>query len=338
MKKLRVFEGFAGYGGASFALKRLHDTDGRFEFDVVGYSEFDKYADIIYRANHGGTNYGDFSKVDPADLPDFDLFTGGFPCQPFSSNGMRLGTEDPYGRGAMLGHIIRILRVKKPRYVLLENVKGFLSSKFKPVRDQLLDDLVDIGYGTGPDNALAVALLNSKDYGVPQNRERVWMFARLGGLPDGLDIRPKEARNDLRVKDVLDFEPDEKLYLNERRVAHLKEKHGFKSLAVDQPYCIDLYNKKIKYDGFCVTLTQPEHNGMRLVEPPRGGKEIVRKFSATELFRLMGFRITRDNSVSEIDFAGLSYSQLAKRAGNGWDVNVVERLLRKLVYNGIIEI
>jgi DNA (cytosine-5)-methyltransferase 1 len=251
---------------------------------------------------------------------------------------MQLGTEDPYGRGKMLGHIIRILRVKKPKYVLLENVKGFLSSKFDYIRNQMVSDLIEIGYGTSDKDVMSAVLLNSKDYGVPQNRERVWMFAKLGGIPDGFSIRPEEARNDLRVKDMLDIEPDKKLYRSEQQVAHLKEKNGFDSLDVDQPYCVDLYNHKIKRDGFCITLKQPEHNDIRLVEPPRDGKELVRKFSEHELFRLMGFRISRDKSESEIDFAGLSYSQLAKRAGNGWDINVVERIFKKLIDSHVIEL
>ena len=338
METLRVFEGFAGYGGASFALNRVKESVKGFDFEVVGFSEFDKFADVIYKANHGGVNYGDFTKIVPEDLPDFDLFTGGFPCQPFSSNGMQLGTDDPYGRGKMLGHIIRILRVMKPKYVLLENVKGFLSAKFADLRNQMISDLIDIGYGTNENDTLASVLLNSKDYGVPQNRERVWMFARMGGLPEGLSIRPEEARNDLRVKDMLDTDPDKKLYRSEKQVARLKEKNGFDSLDVDQPYCVDLYNHKIKRDGFCITLKQPEHNDIRLVEPPRDGKEIVRKFSEYELFRLMGFRISPDKTESEIDFAGLSYSQLAKRAGNGWDINVVERLFKRLIETKAIEI
>ncbi|MBR6125568.1 DNA (cytosine-5-)-methyltransferase, partial [Candidatus Saccharibacteria bacterium] len=130
MKKLKVFEGFAGYGGASFALKRIKESDSDFDYDIVGYSEIDLRASELYDANHKDSkgksikNWGDISKIDPKDLPNFDLFTGGFPCQPFSSAGMQKGTEDPYGRGAMLGHIIRICKVKKPKYILLENVKG----------------------------------------------------------------------------------------------------------------------------------------------------------------------------------------------------------------------
>lgn len=331
MNKLRIFEGFAGYGGGSFGLKRLKENIPGLEYEVIGYSEFDKYASELFDANHKGKdgnplkNWGDITKIDPNELPDFDMFMGGFPCQPFSSAGMQMGTEDPYGRGAMLGHIIRICKVKKPKYLFLENVKGFTHGKFQPIHDQLIRDLREMGYGEQP---LAKAVLNSKDYGIPQNRERLWMFAQLGGLPDNFSMIPPTVESDLRIADFLDFEPLKTLYLSDAQIEHLKEKHHIESFVVDTPLCFDVYNKKIKKDGFSITITQPEHNSLRVIEVPKAdGKEIVRKMSVHEQFRLMGFRISRDLKECEIDFNGQSYSQLSKRAGNGWDVNLVGILL-----------
>ena len=331
MKKIRIFEGFAGYGGGSFGLKRLKENIPGVEYEVIGYSEFDKYASELFDANHKGKdgnplkNWGDITKIDPNELPDFDMFMGGFPCQPFSSAGMQMGTEDPYGRGAMLGHIIRICKVKKPKYLFLENVKGFTHGKFQPIHDQLIRDLREMGYGEQP---LAKAVLNSKDYGIPQNRERLWMFAQLGGLPDNFSMIPPKVESDLRIADFLDFKPLKTLYLSDAQIEHLKEKHHIESFVVDTPLCFDVYNKKIKKDGFSITITQPEHNSLRVIEVPKtDGKEIVRKMSVHEQFRLMGFRISRDLKECEIDFNGQSYSQLSKRAGNGWDVNLVGILL-----------
>ena len=331
MKKIKIFEGFAGYGGGSFGLKRLKENIPGLEYEVIGYSEFDKYASELFDANHKGKdgnplkNWGDITKIDPNELPDFDMFMGGFPCQPFSSAGMQMGTEDPYGRGAMLGHIIRICKVKKPKYLFLENVKGFTHGKFQPIHDQLIRDLREMGYGEQP---LAKAVLNSKDYGIPQNRERLWMFAQLGGLPDNFSMVPPKLDSDLRIADFLDFEPLKTLYLSDAQIEHLKEKHHIESFVVDKPLCFDVYNKKIKKDGFSITITQPEHNSLRVIEVPKAdGKEIVRKMSVHEQFRLMGFRISRDLKECEIDFNGQSYSQLSKRAGNGWDVNLVGILL-----------
>lgn len=331
MNKIRIFEGFAGYGGASFGLKRLKKMLPDFEYEVVGYSEFDKYASELFDVNHKDKdgnplkNWGDITKIDPNELPDFDMFMGGFPCQPFSSAGMQMGTEDPYGRGAMLGHIIRICKIKKPRFMFLENVKGFTHGKFQPIHDQLIKDLREMGYG---DNPLAKAVLNSKDYGIPQNRERLWMFAQMGGLPSNFSMVPPVVKSDLKMADFLDYNPDKKLYLSEAQIEHLKEKHHIDSFVVDTPLCFDVYNKKIKLDGYSITITQPEHNSLRVVEVPKDdGKEIVRKMSVHEQFRLMGFNISRDLKESEIDFNGQSYTQLSKRAGNGWDVNLVGILL-----------
>lgn len=137
-KELRVFEGFAGYGGGSFALKRVKEDHPKFNYKVVAYSEIDKYAIELFNANHRDEkgnlikNYSDITKIDPyeKDFPDFDMFTGGFPCQPFSTAGMQKGVDDPYGRGTLFQHIMRICAVKKPRYILMENVKGLLSHKF----------------------------------------------------------------------------------------------------------------------------------------------------------------------------------------------------------------
>lgn len=333
-KKVRIFEGFAGYGGGSFGLKRLKENMPNIDYEVIGYSEFDKFASDLFDANHKDKkgnllkNWGDITKINPDELPDFDMFMGGFPCQPFSSAGMQMGTDDPYGRGAMLGHIIRICRVKKPKYLFLENVKGFTHGKFQPIHDQLVKDLVEMGYGENP---LAKAVLNSKDYGIPQNRERLWMFAQMGGLPEGFTMIPPKIESELRMADFLDFEPDRKLYLSDAQIAHLKVKHNIDSFVVDTPLCFDVYNKKIKRDGYSITITQPEHNSLRVIEVPhKNGKEIVRKMSVHEQFRLMGFRISRDLKECEIDFNGQSYSQLSKRAGNGWDVNLVGILLNHI--------
>ena len=192
--KLRVFESFAGIGGGSFALKRISEKYSDFEYGLIGYSEVDKFAINIFNANHNKqgyiNNYGDITTIDPNTLPDFDLFMGGFPCQPFSVAGLMQGEKDFLGRGTMLSHIIRILEVKKPKYVLLENVKGFLSNKFKDTREALAEMLKEIGYSTFEDTSFVCTLLNTKDYGMPQNRERVWIFASLERLSDNFDLTP----------------------------------------------------------------------------------------------------------------------------------------------------
>lgn len=118
---LKVFEGFCGYGGCSFGLER-----SKISYEIVGYSEIDDNAIKLYTNNFKNVkNYGDIKKINEKILPDFDLFSGGFPCQPFSTGGKGLGITDQ--RGQLIYDIIRIIEYKKPKYVLLENVKGLLS-------------------------------------------------------------------------------------------------------------------------------------------------------------------------------------------------------------------
>ena len=343
-RTLKVFEGFAGYGGASFALRKLKKKHENFNYKVVAYSEIDKYASALFDENHKNSNgnpirnYPDITLANPneEDFPDFDLFTGGFPCQPFSSAGMQKGVDDPYGRGTLFEHIMRICAVKKPKYILLENVKGLLSKKFEQTRNQMCEMLREMGYVADKNNPnespLAMAILNSKDYGIPQNRERVWMFARLGGLPKDFSMVPKQNKNDLRLGDFLDpiDVVPKSLYLSTKQIEHLKEKHHIDSFIVDKPLCFDVYNKKIKKDGYSITLTMPEHNSIRVIEA-HPNKEVVRKMSVTEQFRLMGLEgLKVNNNEVDITFNNQSYTQLSKRAGNGWDVNLVTILLEHI--------
>lgn len=340
---LKVFEGFAGYGGGSFAFEKLEKQNKKYKFEVVGYSEIDRYASELYDLNHKNINgkkiknYGDITKIDPKELPDFDLFTGGFPCQPFSTAGMQKGVDDPYGRGTLFQHIMRICDEKKPKYILMENVKGFLSKKFEPTRIIMEQMLREMGYVSDPNNLdespLCIAVLNSKDYGIPQNRERVWMFARYGGLPKNFSMAPKKCPNGLRLGDFLDpieYVPKE-MYLSKQQIEHLKEKHHIDSFIVKEALCFDVYNKKIKNDGYSITLTMPEHNSIRVIEPNKK-KEIVRKMSVTEQFRLMGLEgLKLKGRKVDIIFGNQSYTQLSKRAGNGWDVNLVTILIKHII-------
>lgn len=343
-KTIRVFEGFAGYGGASFALKNIKKKHNKFNYEIVGYSEIDKYACELYDLNHKNSkgkpiqNFSDITKINPLskEFPDFDLFTGGFPCQPFSTAGMQKGVEDPYGRGTLFQHIMRICEIKKPKYILMENVKGILAKKFDDTRKEMFNMLRNMGYVKDKNDPnecpLAMVVLNSKDYGIPQNRERVWMFARLGGLPENFNLKPKTKRNNLKMADFLDpkeFIP-QNLYLSDKQIEHLKEKHNINSFFVDTALCLDIYNKKIKKDGYCITITLPEHNSLRVIEP-NPHKEVVRKMTVPEQFRLMGLEgLDADGRDTDINFGNQSYSQLSKRAGNGWDVNLVTILLENI--------
>lgn len=142
----------------------------------VGYSEIDRHAIEIYQRrfpNH--KNYGDIRAINPKKLPDFDLLVGGFPCQAFSIAGKRKGFKDT--RGTLFFEIARIVRAKRPRLLLLENVKGLLSHDNGKTFYTIVAALDDLGYD------IQWQVLNSKNFGVPQNRERVFIVGHLRGTP-----------------------------------------------------------------------------------------------------------------------------------------------------------
>jgi len=216
MKKLKVFEGFSGFGGMSFALKELG-----MPFEVVGFSEIDKYAIQCYEQNHSGKNFGSITEIDPKDIPDFDIFTGGFPCQTFSLAGNRKGELDP--RGTLVWDIIRICEAKQPMYIFLENVKGFTSEEFKPTFDKVISELERIGY------VVDWKILNTKDFGVPQNRERIFFIAKRRDsfkvpifysefLKSKWSFKwPQPIRLKLSLRDVLETTVDEKYYIKNEK-------------------------------------------------------------------------------------------------------------------------
>lgn len=326
-KTIRVFEAFAGYGGASFGLRRCG-----YPFEVIGMSEIDPSACRML-----DVNFPDIPKLgnirtireqlerDRNHIPDFDLFTGGFPCQPFSSAGLQLGEKDKLGRGTLIYEILEICSIKCPKFIFLENVKGFNSKKFQPTRDIIINRLEELGYH------VRMQMLNTQDYGIPQNRERLWIFAYRDKLPQTFNMAPPvvPAEQRPRLSAFLDKQPPESVYLKPDQVKHFMEvhtQHGFKDWIIEEPLCFDVYNHKMKTNGITNTLTEPSHNITRIVEPPLPDGTIrIRKLSIQEQFRLMGFN---DNEIIFPD--DLNYTQISARAGNGWDVHLVGLLLKHI--------
>ena len=168
MKKIKVFEAFAGYGGCSWAMKKAN-----IPYEVIGFSEIDKYAIAVYKYHFPEVkNYGNATGINPNDLPDFDLLTAGFPCQAFSIAGKRQGLEDC--RGTLFYEIARIVSVKRPELLLLENVKGLLSHDKGRTFGLILSTFSDLGY------ICEWQILNSKDFGVPHDRERTFIVGHFG--------------------------------------------------------------------------------------------------------------------------------------------------------------
>ena len=164
---------FSGIGGFEVGL-----ANSNYDFECIGYSEIDKYARSIYERHYPNHPYlGDATEIRTEELPDFDLLVGGFPCQAFSVAGKRRGFDDT--RGTLFFEIARILKDKRPRYFLLENVRGLLSHDKGKTFQTILKVLSDLGY------IVRWQMLNSKDFGVPQRRERVFIEGYFGGRCSG---------------------------------------------------------------------------------------------------------------------------------------------------------
>ena len=168
IRKIRYFSIFSGIGGFEYGMEQ-----SRHSFECVGYSEIDKYARQIYERHYPNhPYYGDARLINTKDLPQFDLLVGGFPCQSFSIAGKGRGFDDT--RGTLFFEVARILKDKRPRYFLLENVRNLLSHNKGETFKTVIGVLSNLGYNTQWE------ILNSKNHGVPQNRERIFLKGYLG--------------------------------------------------------------------------------------------------------------------------------------------------------------
>lgn len=162
---MKFLELCAGIGGFRQALENLG-------CECVGWSEIDKYAIKLYSAWYNDNcNFGDVTKINAETLPDFDLLVGGFPCQAFSIAGKRMGFDDT--RGTIFFDFARIMKVKKPKFAIFENVKGLLNHDGGKTYETILQTLNELGYDA------QWGILNTKFHGLPQNRERVYIVANL---------------------------------------------------------------------------------------------------------------------------------------------------------------
>lgn len=212
--KLRVFTAFSGYDSQCMALDRLKGNFPEFDYELVGWSEIDKYAIQAHNAIYpqwADRNYGDISQINWNEVPDFDLFTYSSPCQDFSNAGLQRGGEEGSGtRSSLLWECRRAILAKKPKYLLLENVKALVSKKFLPLFNKWQTELEGYGYSN------FAQVLNAKDYGIPQNRERIFLVSILGKATYHF---PKPLSLELRLKDMLEDEVDEKYYLSDKMIS-----------------------------------------------------------------------------------------------------------------------
>ena len=242
---MKVLELFAGYGSQALALEYLGID---FTSDIA---EIDQYAIKAYNQLHGDThNWGDITKIDEKELPYYDLITYSFPCQDISLAGLQKGLDkDSETRSSLLWECERIIRAVKPKYLLMENVKNLVGEKHKPNFIRWLRVLEMMGY----QNYWQV--LNAKDYGVPQNRERVFVVSILGFEQY---LFPNPIKLEKRLKDVLEPNVDEKYYLSDNMLKYIQDK-------TDKPYnypvetsdISDIRNTPLRSGGDFACIKEP---------------------------------------------------------------------------------
>lgn len=348
MSKLRVFEAFAGYGSQSISLRNIG-----VDYEVVAISEIDKYAIQAYEAIHGPTlNLGDISKIKVEDIPQHDLFTYSFPCQDLSVAGKQAGLIKGQTRSGLLYECEKIIEYCKPKYLLMENVKNLVGKKFRPQFYEWLRYLKSLGYTN------YAQVLNAKDYGVPQNRERVFVVSILG---DHKPYKfPEPIKLDKCIRDILEDEVDEKYYIKYNKpLSNLDFSKDIIGRLELGNY--DLNNRLYGPNScaFTIRAKMPDQKILEKVERTplkflnRNGKQTgsdytfcvdtchtggikeiyndntyrIRKLTPRECFRLMGLK---EDDIYKIQQAGISNAQQYKMAGNSIVIDVLEAIFRNL--------
>ena len=254
----KVLSLFSGIGAFEKALKNIG-----VDYDLVGYSEIDKYASKSYAAIHNvdeSMNLGDITKINEKELPkDIDLITYGYPCQDISLAGKQKGLFNEDGsktRSGLFFDALRIIEETQPRVAIAENVKNLVGKKFKPQFDIILDSLDKAGYNN------YWQVLNAKDYGIPQNRERVFIVSIRKDVDNGFKF-PKAVPLQLRLKDMLDDEVDEKFYLSKEQIDRINNSNFMqeKKRLQEKDYVDTLLARDYK-DPKCVAVEPKRIGGL----------------------------------------------------------------------------
>jgi len=281
---MTVIELFAGIGSQVQALKNIG-----VEYEVIGISEIDKYAIKAYEQLHGKVNnFGDITKIES--LPYCDLLTYSFPCQDLSIAGKQEGITEG-NRSGLLLEVERLLDglTEKPKYLLLENVKNLISEKFYNQYQEWLNKLSGFGYVNYS------MLLNAKDYGIPQNRERVFCVSIRKDVDNYFWI-PEKHKLKFTIQELLKYNNDIYIWTSQS-YGNSKFKHLMKNRS---PSLIK------------------SHSNLKI-------ETLKRELTPRECFQLMGFK---DEQFDKIE--GISDSQLYKLAGNSIVVSVLEAIFSNL--------
>ena len=331
-RPIKVFESFSGIGTQTMALKRLG-----VEIEHVGISEIDTHAIKSYMAIHGDVkNYGDICKINGRDLPQIDIFTWSFPCTDLSKAGKQKGLN---GTRSGLGYeVIRIIgeMEDKPKMLLMENVPDLLSEKFKDGWREIYHEIEKLGYTN------YVEVLNAKNYGVAQNRERVFMVSVLG---DYAYEFPKPFELTKRLKNYLEDEVDEKYYLNNEQLKwafgnalnkNLKDIYDREKAIINKEIAYTIATKPDRRVGdanfVCENIDGEVTVGNYIKKANHLSNEYpIRKLTPLECWRLMGID---DENFYKAKSLGVPNGQLYKQAGNAIVVDVLVEIFRG-VFGGI---
>lgn len=320
MEKIKVLSLCSGIGGLDGGL------EGVVDYEIVNYAENDKYASkgfsILYNISED-LNLGDITKINADTLKDFDLLLGGFPCTDVSTMGKRMGFETFNGlktRTGIIDYFIDIIKVKKPKYIVLENVKGIYNKKHKDGMDKRVFDIESLGYNSH------IKLLNAKHYDSGQHRERYFFVFIRNDIIANFTF-PNSDKVTKYFEDILEDSVNEKYYLSEKALKRLADKPIAELLTENNNniniYIQDKYRKKV-YDTKGVSPTVIESHGdcIRIIDRKVGR---IRVITPKEALRLQGFT---DEEIYKLSF--MSDTQLYKRAGNAVCKNVSREIFKNL--------
>lgn len=321
-KMIKVIELFAGIGSQAQALK-----NAGIDYQVVAISEIDKYAIQSYELIQGKVkNLGDISTIDIEDIPDCDLLTYSFPCQDLSVAGAQAGADEGSGtRSSLLWECKKIISAKKPKYLLMENVKNLVGSAHKANFDKWLDFLSSFGYTN------YWQVLNAVDYGVPQSRERVFCVSIY--QPEKDFVFPDKIPRKIKIKDILEDEAKvpNNMYMNDRpfvfREKITESDNGLIHFGNLEMAGNESIKRVYSPNGVCPTLTTMTggHRQPKIYIEGKG----VRKLTPRECWKVMGFS---DETFNKVE-GKLSNTQLYKQAGNTICVPCLEAIFKKLFEN-----
>ena len=307
--KLRMLSLFSGIGAFEEALNNIG-----VDYDLVNYCEFEPYIAKAYSLIHNVSedlNLGDVTKVDETKLKDFDLMTYGFPCQDISSLGNQKGFFDEDGnmtRSGLLFEAMRIAKYKKPKYMIAENVRALTSKRMQSQFQELLNMLDEIGYNS------YYQVLNSKDYGVPHSRNRVFIVSIRKDIDDGTFKFPDKQELKIVASDLYDKgNVSDEFYLEEKHHKYFNEfrlKKKYSSLNSDILVCM-------------TTKQGQKSNPQNFIKDSKG----YRTLTDRELFVFQGFKREYGDLLKN---NGFTTSQIGYMTGNSITVSVLEAIFKEL--------